>query len=252
MEDPPGPLGAAEQLAGRAAQNPYDRAHGNRRSPAGGCGAVRGRDAVGARSDVAAVPGARAAAAQRGGSGRGDPAARDPRGAADRRGGRVRRRDRARARSRRRGAGAGLWRATATPVRRRSTSPGLWTACAPPSPGCRSASNRRRRCARRVRSTPRRRRQARRSPGMAPTCWPGASADPHALQHRRPGGSGPRHRAGGASPSWLDRGSLEEVLATESRPLLQGARLTVYELARLGIAHRAARRLGGRRPDRAR
>ena len=30
-----------------------------------------------------------------------------------------------------------------------------------------------------------------------------------------------------------DRGGLEEVLATESRPLLQGARLTVYELGRL-------------------
>jgi methylthioribose-1-phosphate isomerase len=34
------------------------------------------------------------------------------------------------------------------------------------------------------------------------------------------------------------RGNLEEVIATESRPLLQGARLTVYELDRLGIAHR--------------
>jgi len=34
-----------------------------------------------------------------------------------------------------------------------------------------------------------------------------------------------------------DRGSLEGVLATESRPLLQGARLTTYELAALGIAH---------------
>jgi len=33
------------------------------------------------------------------------------------------------------------------------------------------------------------------------------------------------------------RGSLDEVLATESRPLLQGARLTVYELGRLGIEH---------------
>lgn len=33
------------------------------------------------------------------------------------------------------------------------------------------------------------------------------------------------------------RGSLELVLATESRPLLQGARLTVWELVRLGIAH---------------
>ncbi len=34
-----------------------------------------------------------------------------------------------------------------------------------------------------------------------------------------------------------DRGTLERALATESRPLLQGARLTVYELARLGIEH---------------
>ena len=33
------------------------------------------------------------------------------------------------------------------------------------------------------------------------------------------------------------RGRLDGVLVTESRPLLQGARLTVYELARLGIAH---------------
>ena len=34
-----------------------------------------------------------------------------------------------------------------------------------------------------------------------------------------------------------DRGELEEVLATESRPLLQGARLTAYELEKLGIPH---------------
>jgi methylthioribose-1-phosphate isomerase len=33
------------------------------------------------------------------------------------------------------------------------------------------------------------------------------------------------------------RGELELVIATESRPLLQGARLTVYELAELGIPH---------------
>jgi methylthioribose-1-phosphate isomerase len=33
------------------------------------------------------------------------------------------------------------------------------------------------------------------------------------------------------------RGQLEGVIATESRPLLQGARLTVYELAKLGIPH---------------
>jgi methylthioribose-1-phosphate isomerase len=34
-----------------------------------------------------------------------------------------------------------------------------------------------------------------------------------------------------------ERGSLEGVLATESRPLLQGARLTAYELARLNIPY---------------
>jgi methylthioribose-1-phosphate isomerase len=33
------------------------------------------------------------------------------------------------------------------------------------------------------------------------------------------------------------RGSLELAIATESRPLLQGARLTVYELRRLGVPH---------------
>jgi methylthioribose-1-phosphate isomerase len=33
------------------------------------------------------------------------------------------------------------------------------------------------------------------------------------------------------------RGELETAMATESRPLLQGARLTVWELARLGIPH---------------
>ena len=34
-----------------------------------------------------------------------------------------------------------------------------------------------------------------------------------------------------------DRGVLQKAIATESRPLLQGARLTVYELTRLGIPH---------------
>ena len=33
------------------------------------------------------------------------------------------------------------------------------------------------------------------------------------------------------------RGTLEGVIATETRPLLQGARLTVWELRALGIAH---------------
>jgi methylthioribose-1-phosphate isomerase len=35
----------------------------------------------------------------------------------------------------------------------------------------------------------------------------------------------------------FDRGGLENVLATETRPLLQGARLTTYELRKLGIPH---------------
>ena len=39
-----------------------------------------------------------------------------------------------------------------------------------------------------------------------------------------------------------DRGTLEHVLVTESRPLLQGARLTAYELARMKIPHELARR----------
>ena len=34
-----------------------------------------------------------------------------------------------------------------------------------------------------------------------------------------------------------DQGLVDKVIACEARPLLQGARLTVYELARLGIAH---------------
>ena len=35
-----------------------------------------------------------------------------------------------------------------------------------------------------------------------------------------------------------DRGRLEQAIATETRPLLQGARLTTWELQRLGIPHR--------------
>jgi methylthioribose-1-phosphate isomerase len=38
----------------------------------------------------------------------------------------------------------------------------------------------------------------------------------------------------------FDRGQLTGVIANESRPLLQGARLTVYELQKLGIPHQLA------------
>ncbi len=46
-----------------------------------------------------------------------------------------------------------------------------------------------------------------------------------------------RGTALGVIAELADRGELDLVLACESRPLLQGGRLTVYELQRLGIAH---------------
>jgi methylthioribose-1-phosphate isomerase len=46
-----------------------------------------------------------------------------------------------------------------------------------------------------------------------------------------------RGTALGVVAELADRGGLQNVIVTESRPLLQGARLTVYELSRLGIAH---------------
>ncbi|MBP2368029.1 S-methyl-5-thioribose-1-phosphate isomerase [Pseudonocardia parietis] len=42
----------------------------------------------------------------------------------------------------------------------------------------------------------------------------------------------------GAIVGLHERGALAEVLACETRPLLQGARLTVWELARAGVPHR--------------
>jgi methylthioribose-1-phosphate isomerase len=46
-----------------------------------------------------------------------------------------------------------------------------------------------------------------------------------------------RGTALGVVAELADRGVLQLAIATESRPLLQGARLTVYELNRLGIPH---------------
>jgi methylthioribose-1-phosphate isomerase len=46
-----------------------------------------------------------------------------------------------------------------------------------------------------------------------------------------------RGTALGVIAELADRGELETVLVCETRPLLQGARLTVWELRRLGIAH---------------
>ena len=76
-------------------------------------------------------------------------------------------------------------------------------------------------------------------------------------RHRGPRSRPPRHARGGSSPTATparsrrpgrgtalavvaekaQRGTLDSVLATESRPLLQGARLTTYELPRLNIPH---------------
>ena len=67
-------------------------------------------------------------------------------------------------------------------------------------------------------------------------------ADPDPLQHRRPRRPGPRDRAGRRRRTGRARHA-REVLATESRPLLQGARLTVYELAPARDRARADRRL---------
>jgi methylthioribose-1-phosphate isomerase len=46
-----------------------------------------------------------------------------------------------------------------------------------------------------------------------------------------------RGTALGVVAELADRGGLQNVIVTESRPLLQGARLTVYELSRLRIPH---------------
>ena len=63
----------------------------------------------------------------------------------------------------------------------------------------------------------------------------GSAPHRHPLQHRRARRRRPGHRAGG-HPRAAERGAVH-VLAGETRPLLQGARLTVWELARAGVGH---------------
>ena len=78
------------------------------------------------------------------------------------------------------------------------------------------------------------RRRRRRSPPTAPTCSRArGGSSPTATPARSPTG-GDGLRAGASSASSRPRGEVE-VLASETRPLLQGARLTVWELARDGI-----------------
>ena len=83
-------------------------------------------------------------------------------------------------------------------------------------------------------STPRRTPRQRPSPPMAPTCWRARAGSPRTAIPVRS-----RPAAGTALAVILelhDRGAVH-VLAGETRPLLQGARLTVWELARAGVSH---------------
>ena len=72
------------------------------------------------------------------------------------------------------------------------------------------------------------------------------------LTHCNTGALAARRRAARRSPSILELRAARRacrVLACETRPLLQGARLTVWELARAGVAARAPRRRRRRRAD---
>ncbi len=63
---------------------------------------------------------------------------------------------------------------------------------------------------------------------------PSRDGNPYALQRRTSGGLGVWHRLG-ADLSGAGRGYGFKVFADETRPLLQGARLTAYELSRAGV-----------------
>ena len=183
---------------------------------------------------------------------RGDPAARGARRAADRR----RRRPTGwRWRSSRTRTSA-RWsaprRGSPAPGRRRATSPGRSSACVAARgrrPDGRGRRARRGRGDRSARTRP----PAPRSPATAPTrsrpcCPPGRSrcmthCNTGALAASGRGTGARRDRRAGRPPRRC------KVLACEARPLLQGARLTVWELRRLGHPARAARRLRRRRAD---
>ena len=84
-------------------------------------------------------------------------------------------------------------------------------------------------------STPRRTPPRRPSPRTAPSCWPGAT---RIATHCNTGAlaAGGRGTALAVILELHERGAVH-VLAGETRPLLQGARLTVWELARAGVGH---------------
>ena len=84
-------------------------------------------------------------------------------------------------------------------------------------------------------STPRRTPPRRPSPPTAPTCW---RARRGIATHCNTGAlaAGGRGTALAVILALHERGAVH-VLAGETRPLLQGARLTVWELARAGVSH---------------
>ena len=173
----------------------------------------------------------------RGRGGGGDPHARGAGRACDRRRGRVRVRARGRARG---GPRRGLPRARRRRGRRRSTSCGRSSRCAP----TRAPSGH-------GRSTPTRSSAATRMGEHAAALFaPGTRA----LTHCNAGGlaTGGYGTAVGALRSAFAHGLLERVLVDETRPLLQGARLTAWELETRGHPARGDRRLRGRLDDGAR
>ena len=156
------------------------------------------------------------------------------------------------------------------PARPRSTSPGRSSACSA-RPRAAASPPARRRELRAVGASPRRCRCTRRT--SPPTArWAARRRAPrrrrhraHPLQRRRPRHRRLRHRARRDPRRGRGRASASRVLADETRPFLQGARLTAWELQQDGIpvtvitdsmaAHvmRAGRGAGGgrrRRPHR--
>ena len=74
-------------------------------------------------------------------------------------------------------------------------------------------------------------------PSMRPTLLRARRPGAHALQHRRARDRRLRNRARRPAKRLHARGLLEYVFVDETRPLLQGSRLTAWELERAGIPH---------------
>ena len=161
---------------------------------------------------------------RRGGGRGGDPDARRARRAGDRR------RRRLRATRSRRDAGRTSTRRTRVLAASRPTAVNL-------ALGARRDARRPDARARARGSTTTRSSAAARWARTPPTLVRARHARAHALQHRRPRDRRLRH-GGRRDPGRVrSRGCVEHVWVDETRPLLQGARLTAWELEALGIPH---------------